>query len=403
MTVAGRLGDTLLAVTAMGFAVLFLWAALAWELPQGPAVKTAVVARLSAAEGAVQVRPSQRLGWRALTRGDDLRDKDTVFVAPGGAARVSFADGTQLELDEKSLVVIEAPRAGAREVTLKQGSLSGTAGEASLVLVTSQGSAALAPKAEAHVELTGEALGVAVTKGEAQLKSEKGTRMVQQGERAQAGLKEGVASLPAWPVTLLSPPANDRRRASPTPEPLHLSVDGKVPPRAKVELAKDRLFAFVVESLPLEANAARLEHPSVGVTWWRVVDEAGQPVSESRRFSLVDEAPPQAMTPKEGEVVLAPEGTSVLFGWTPLVGVTRFRFEVSSSRGFEPVVAQEVVAGSQLKWTPKLAEGAWFWRVTAVDGAVGEGLPSEPTKFRLIRKALPQAPELLNPEVEIAP
>lgn len=403
MTVAGRLQDTLLAGAATGFAVLFLSAALAWELPQGPTVNTPIVARLTAAQGAVQVRASQRLGWRALDRGDDLRDKDSVFVAPGGAAKVSFADGTELDLDEKSLVVIEAPRAGTREVTVKQGSLSGTAGEAALLLVTAQGSAALAPKAEAHVELTGGTLGVAVTKGQAQVKSGAGTTTVGTGERAQANAAQGVSALPAWPVTLTSPKANDRHRALPTPEALQLAVEGQVPSKAKVELAKDRLFAFVVETLPLENNAARLERPAVGVTWWRVVDEAGLPVSESRRFSFIEEAPPQAMTPKEGEQVLAPVGQVISFSWTPLVGVTTYRLEISSLRGFEPIVASQTVQAPQLKWPSTLAEGSFYWRVTAVDGAVGEGLPSTPTKFRLIWKPLLMTPELLPSEVEIAP
>jgi hypothetical protein len=141
----------------------------------------------------------------------------------------------------------------------------------------------------------------------------------------------------------------------------------------------------------------------VGVTWWRVVDEAGLPVSESRRFALVEEAPPQTMTPKADEQVLAPVGSVVPFTWTPLVGVTTYRVEISSSRGFEPIVASQTVQGSQLKWASTLPEGSFYWRVTALDGALGEGLPSTPTKFRLIWKPLPMTPELLPSEVEIAP
>ncbi len=400
MKLAPRAWDSLLAAGAAAVAGVLLFMAVAGQDPWAQAGTSPVVAHVLSAQGAVQVRAAQTLGWRRLAHGDDVHESDSVFIAPGGAARLAFVDGTELDLDEKSLVVVEALRQDAREVTLKQGSVSGLAGERGLTLVTANGTAELSPRSEARVELDQGQVAIAVRKGEAQVKGKGGQKTkVGQGGRAQADGAQAQV-LPAWPVTLVSPAPNARRRAA-SADPVTLEWKGTTPDGAKVQLARDRLFAFVTLELDALPGHGEVAAPEPGVTWWRVVDGAGRPLSESRRFSALAETAPGLLAPREGEVVLAPEGQPVGFTWTPLVGVHRYRFEVSSSRGFEPIVATEAVAGAGFKWVPRLAEGTWYWRVASLDGELGEGLPSPPQKFRLIRKALPNAPELLNPEVEI--
>jgi len=152
-----------------------------------------------------------------------------------------------------------------------------------------------------------------------------------------------------------------------------------------------------------EGERFQLEQPAPGITWWRLVDAKGTPLSEARRFSFVEELTPANRLPRPSEVVLAPPGTRVEFAWTPLPGVSRYLLEISGSQGFEPVAVSELVSGTQVKLPSTLAEGYWSWRVRSADDALEESLPSEATRFRLIHKAIPDAPELLNPEVEVTP
>jgi hypothetical protein len=108
------------------------------------------------------------------------------------------------------------------------------------------------------------------------------------------------------------------------------------------------------------------------------------------------------MFPRLGEVLLAPPGTEVAFAWAPLAGITRYRLELSPSQGFEPVTVSEPVSGSAARLKISLNEGTWFWRVRA-DDEQGLGMPSAPLRFRVIHKGIPEAPELLNPEIEVTP
>ena len=144
------LRDVVLAVLGALVATLSLTAALRSTPPPARAGAEAV-AHVQLATGAVQVRPAETLGWQTAARGDDIHESDAVYVPPGSAARVAFLDGTVLELEERSLVVIEPQRGVGRSITLRQGSIAGVSGSVPLTVATSAGTATLPPNAEASV------------------------------------------------------------------------------------------------------------------------------------------------------------------------------------------------------------------------------------------------------------
>lgn len=389
-----------------GAAALFAAAALVLALSPGrfgeEVATTPTVAGIKQASGEVKVRLAYTLGWRGANRGVEVHDGDALFVPPGAEATIAFIDGTELSLDERSLVVIERPRAGVRSVTLRQGSLSGRVGAEGLTLNTAAGEARLEAQSEARVELTGRQLEVQVKKGTAQVKGAGGgQKTVAKGQRVAAA-EAGTTELPAFPVQLASPEAQAHLPFRGEPAPVALRWTGTPPEGARVQVARDRLYAFVEAEYPAVGGAVRLEQPSKGVTWWRLVDADGRPISEARRFTCAEDVAPVAMFPRSGEVLLAPPGTQVSFAWTPLPGISRYRLEISPSQGFEPITQSEVANGGNARVSLSLNEATWFWRVRADDG-VGLGAPSEPRRFRVIHKGIPEAPELLNPEIEVTP
>jgi hypothetical protein len=366
--------------------------------PQTPRVAT-----VSQASGEGRLRPARMLGWLRLARGSDVHDGDAVFVAPGGDATLSFDDGTELFLDERSLVVVEPPRAGMRFVTLRQGALTGRVGPSGLTLNTPVGEAQLDSSSEARVELSDKSVEVSVKKGSARVKSKRGAgKKITGGQRAESR-EDGAISLPAWPVQLAAPEANWRQAYKGRPGALQLSWGGELPKGARVQVAHDRMFAFAEREFPAESGSAMLEAPSPGITWWRVVDARRLPVSESRRFLFVEDAVPHTIMPRAGDVLLAPPGTHVFFGWAPLPGISRYRLEISPSQGFEPITQSEVATGSELRLPLRLDEGTWYWRIRADDTVFGVGTPSAPAKLRIIHRGIPEAPELFNPEIEVTP
>jgi hypothetical protein len=388
-------------VAALGALVGVLGLSLAFWTPPPPAADDQSLALVSRAVGDVKRRPAALLGWQRLTRGRQVGDGDSVFVSPGAEAVLLFADGTELTLDERSLVVVERPHQGLRTLRLQQGALYGRAGAAGVSIQTPRGLAQLAGAAEARVAIGEKDVEIAVTKGTAQVAAKgSGSQTVGPGQRV--AVDQRVVVLAPWPITLLAPDAQWYRTFKGAPSPVELTWSGEPPRGARVQIARDRLFAFVEQDSGAAGGRLALEHPSPGVTWWRLVNAAGEALSEARRFVLVEQVAPVSISPREGEVVLAPPGTEVLFAWAPLSGVTRYRLELSSSLGFEPLERSVEVTGADARLALSLPEGTWFYRVRAADTEAA-GLPSAPTRFRLIHRGIPEAPELFNPEIEVTP
>lgn len=395
--------DLWLAGASAVVAAVSLTLALGLHPPSGSEVsKAPAVASVKQRVGSVKVRPLSTLGWRDVERGLEVHDGDALFVPPGAEATITFLDGSELAIDERSLVVIEKPRAGPRSVTLRQGSVSGRAGSNGLTLSTPNGEAQLDARAEARVELQGTSLEVSLKKGAARVQNKVGTRLLTaSGERVSAGQSE-VKLLAAWPVQLQSPEALARVMFRGAPPEITFSWSGAVPPDAHLQLARDRLFAFVEVDAPAHDGHFVAGNCTRGVTWWRIVDANDEPISEARRVSCVEDVAPVALTPRPGEVVLAPPGSTTGFGWTPLGGVTKYRLEISAQEDFTELAAVFQVAGTGARVALTLEEAQWFWRVRADDDSESTA-PSTPLRFRVIHKGIPDAPELLTPLIEVSP
>ncbi len=393
-------GDLQLAV--LGAVVAAVSLAFAFLPPTVPARAGATaLGHVQSATGEVKRRPPTTLGWERLRAPMLVFDGDAVFVPPGAETSLRFDDGTELDLDERSLVVIEVATLGVRTLHLRQGSVSGRVGNVTLDIQTPSGTARLEKATEARVELEHGALAVAVTSGRAALNQGGSSSSVGQGQRARV-TEAGVTALPAWPVQLVAPSANTRQIFTGKPPSLELRWSVPSAPGARLQIARDRFFAFLDHDESAAEGRLTLERPVPGVTWWRVVDARGLPLSESRRFAFSEDLAPITMLPGQGEVVLAPEGGEVAFAWTPLVGATEYRFELSPSQGFEPITLTQEVTGAQVRLPLALAEGTWFWRVRVADEQHAT-TPSAHARFRLIHKAIPEAPELLKPEIEVEP
>jgi hypothetical protein len=241
-----------------------------------------------------------------------------------------------------------------------------------------------------------------VSKGTAKVQnSTGGAKTIARGQRVAAA-KTGTTELAPFTITLQQPEGQALLPFRGEPGAVTLSWEGEAPAGARVQIARDRLYAFVDVELPAKGNSLVLKAPAKGVTWWRIVDAEGRPISEARRFTCVEDVAPVAMYPRSGEVLLAPHGTQVGFAWAPLPGISRYRLEISPSQGFEPVTVSETVDGATARLSLSLNESTYFWRVR-VDDESGLGAPSEPMRFRIIHKGIPEAPELLSPEIEVMP
>src|SRR5512133_2475216 len=136
--------------SVVGLAVVSLLLGLEPSPVTAAAGTVGVIAERS---GSVRHRPADSLVWDDAGRGDRLSGGEALFVGPGGAAAVALDDGGRLELEENSLVVLEARRSPGEPatVTLRRGGVAASAAAAGVRIRGAGGEASLRPGAEARV------------------------------------------------------------------------------------------------------------------------------------------------------------------------------------------------------------------------------------------------------------
>jgi hypothetical protein len=371
---------------------------LATDLRASPvAVDAPAVATLTFANAEVRRRPNRTLVWDVLQAGDAARRRDTIFVPPGSSAVFAFQDGSKLEIDQNSLVLIEEPAGNASSVALVRGNVFGDVGTGSLVVRTTSGTAELTSGTRASIDLDNKAQArVDVYAGSAAVATSVGKEVLGKAARRTIDAAGVVAAAPVSSVELTSPEPNSRVFSHGAQQPVTLRWRGGGA-SARVEVATDRTFARVLARGTGNESWSFVPQ-SAGPHYWRVVGSDGP--SETRKLLIVDNAPPRPLGPAN-ETVLAQPGSGFQLAWSAVPGADEYEVELASEVSFAKPVLRSPAAGTFFWAKQDLPEGFYFWRVRVNEAERGASPFSDVARFRLIAEALPETPQLFDPEFEV--
>ena len=355
-----------------------------------------VVARLAAGSGAVSHRKAATLAWTSAASGLKLFHRDAIRTGAGSTARVRFTVGNQLDVDELSLVVIEAPEPPPRTPSsqpavapqvarVEQGSVRGVSmpGAPAVKVVTATGQVAHI-KAEGNeavpfrvrVKPDGR-LEVAVLKGTARVEPSGGEAVTvkpQQVVDVTATKVSAPVELPPFPQ-LASPAVDEKFHAGSRV----LLEWNRVPQAAiyRVQVSDAVSFARRIVDATVATPELSLPGPKPGLTYvWRVASlDAFGHESEfgfARRFVVLTAKPPPGeglLTPPDNagiQYTAAPR--PLAFTWRS--GASLFELVVARDPRLKSgVVIRKRVQGSTVT-VPNLAAGEYHWGVFAVsDGS----------------------------------
>jgi hypothetical protein len=368
----------------------------------GPGEATEI-ASLTFSASEVRRRPDGNLVWDSVHTGASLYERDSVFVPPGGSARIDLGGDTVLELEENSLIVLErnlsTPDARP-SVQLVQGGVSGSAGDRGLSIRGGGGVVELSKRGEAHLTRDGDRSEIAVFSGSATVENDGRALTLKQNQRSDL---QKLAASPLGRVELRLPSRNAKIYYQGVAR-VALQWNGETLPEGRLEVARDRRFTqrLALPSTRAGSGAHVFASSEPGVYWWRVVGEDGKAASETRSFVLVAQQAPVLISPAWSEVVDYAVTGALPFSWSAVTGATRYRIQIASTPDFSRPSIDRVLKGTQLRYQGPLDEGRYHWRVRP-ELAEGAATWSTASSFRLILKPLPQAPELIDSRVEVRP
>jgi hypothetical protein len=336
----------------------------------------------------VRRRYDGSLVWAPLQAGDPVFERDTIFVPEDGLATIALSDGSRLEIDASSLVVLH----GAGALDLVEGGAVAAAGRGRITIASRGGTIAVGAGSTAdvsgqEVQITG---GVAVVTGTA------GKITLAAGERG------GIAgtALPRAGIGLVAPDPSATVYVGPGRQGIAFawqeSAAGAGPYR--LEIAHDRAFESIAAAVDVGGTSALRDDLAPGIYRWRV--RRGEETSEERRLVVLPDPPPVPFEPLAGDEVVLPSEGPLTVAWTPIAGVDRYTLEVAPAGSPDsPAVKTDVAHPFWTQRDGMLPNGQWCYRVKSAESDRPGAPWSRSVCFEVTDKPRLRAPQLYDPTI----
>ncbi len=395
------------ALLLLGVTVLLFWPSRGPTLGDRSARR---VARLASRVQLVERRTASSLAWGDLPVGAALYEGDALYVPAGASASIAFTDGTRVEVEENSFLVLEPRRRAGTSldrapitIALRAGDLSASVSSTrnlGVEIETTDHSAQIEAGGSMRVASAGGRSEVEVIAGNALVRA--GTQTERLGahegrELSAAGMHELAAG-----ARLLEPAPNAHVVFAGDPPPIEFRWSVPAPTPTRVQIAQDSQFREILRDAELGAQSSIFIYsmPSAGRYFWRIL--VGEASSPGRRLTLSRLIAPRVLGPIGGEFVLVPAGAALTLLWSPVPFAERYRVELARDATFGAPLFDQQTQESRSAIVRDLPEGPYFWRVRAATGETS-GDPNAPIEFYLVHRPRLEAPQLYEPEIEIAP
>ncbi len=337
--------------------------------------KLSAVGRIERSENDVRQKHQTGFNWRGADNADAVFEGDSIFTGESSKVKVIFNGGGELEIDPKSLVVINT-RNGELELDLRYGAFSGNLSEGQKITVIKDGE---------RTVVTGK--GKRLTISDADFKKPSPQKLVK-----GINLNSPNSNSVYWNGEINYSWTDVEEKA---PYMLEFSAGATFKKKiAEFELADLQMSAKPDFQLYHKANKREF--------FWRVRSKAKPTlVSEVRKVTIYKDVPPALTTPAHNFIqYVTPEvidGSVVQLTWTEPGLSQEYNVQISKDEGFNELVTAQATVNLKFDTSP-LEQGEYFWRVQGTHPLRSNAPWSEIRKFTVIEKAKVLAPKLAASE-----
>lgn len=309
--------------------------------------------------------------WERLSQNSPLYDKDTIYTSDFSQAIVKFNDGTQLELNENTMLKLSYSDKGV-EINVSggdiqiDGSKSKSKKELSVAMqngttvkLDSGSSVALKSDSSSGVN------NIEIHGGSAKIETKNGeSEKISSGESINIEETGTISKNPIM-VTSISKNLNllkfDEKEI-----PVKLQWKISEPEKnQKVIVQTSGAKDFSMIEKTYEPSGDSIEIPaSDGTFYWRVFLENEKDKPSAGKISVKYVAPVQIISPAAGsDFHYRKDFPSILLSWNGNDYAEHYKIEISTLRDMKNIVFSEKVNGTSLA-VNNLSAGEYFWRVT---------------------------------------
>lgn len=378
------------------FCSILLYAELTARVESGTAER---VGTITFKREIAQRKYASQVIWEDVAQNMPVYANDSIRTAEYSEAVIHFNDGTEISLDENSLVQLSFAR-DAIDINFVQGAIaakrSSIEGRAEEIRITSGDAVVALEKGDVKITKTQEReTDITVSEGKAEVRTGGEEKTISKDEKVII-TKDAETKVLKLTLKLVSPSPNENLVSAGALAPVSFSWQPVEKP-ALLEIARDSSFRNIAVVRPAEGTTAAV-NLAPGSYYWRLRDAEGRDVSDVRKLSILRDQPIQLVTPRTNDSFSYYANPPIItFSWLKNDLAQVYILEISRDPDFKRIVRAVETPLSEIA-VDGLTESTYYWRVRARNNSIPSyaGV-SNPLSFRVTTIAAISPPSLITP------
>ena len=337
--------------------------------------------------------------WGNLETDSIVYNRDTIRTEELSEAVIELTDGTRIEMDENSMIVLNISQQEA-DINFAYGAINAkrsTSSGEEIELQITKGDKVV-KSTDGDIKLAGEkdSEDLVVTLESGQAVIEKGGEATELKENQQAVVTEEAVDVKPLVLRLSSPPELAQVFTGAGAAPVSFAWDKGEAPEVRLEVARDRSFSKVAAATNAGGAGAALNLPE-GNYYWRISarGQAGRQTSSTRRFRVVKRQAVRLFSPLNGQKFsYAAEAPLVNFSWEKDRFASGYSLQIASNAGFSGARSIDTLTTSV---TRTMEPGTYYWKVATRSSRAGAATESQVFRFTVTRLQKQEPPRPLHP------
>ena len=337
--------------------------------------------------------------WEDVAQNMPVYANDSIRTAEHSEAVIHFNDGTEISLDENSLVQLSFAR-DAIDINFVQGAIAAKRfsleGRADEIRITSGDAVVALEKGDVKITKTEDReTDITVSEGKAEVRTGGEEKTIVKDEKVVI-TKDAETKVLKLTLKLVSPSPNEKLVSAGALAPVTFSWQPVEKP-ALLEIARDSSFRNIAVSLPAKGTTATV-NLAPGSYYWRLREAGGGEFSDVRKLTILRDQPIQLVSPRQNDAFSYYSNPPIItFSWQKNDLAQLYTLEISRDPDFKIIVRAVETPLSEIA-VDGLTESTYYWRVRARNESIASyaGV-SNSLSFRVTTIAAISPPSLITP------
>jgi len=341
----------------------------------------------------VQRKYSDRAVWEDMESSFPIYNRDSIRTGDISDAEIVLKDGTKLEVDENSFIVLNMTE-DSKEIQFGYGSIVASGASEDVKISLGEKSISLKDSKINLSQMSGKDVFIEVREGVANLFKGDTKTEIRPGENLI--IREETEEKVQKPFRILRPSPSTKLVYSGASVNLEFLLDGWENSKKGVfELSTSRNFKEILYKKNITSAQFQETFTRPGSYYWRIVQD--QEIASVGKVSVIRINPSRLISPpNQTKIFLKAEKQLVSFQWSKEEGVNQYELEISRDTDFSQVIERKSVLGNSM--SIELPEGIYYWRVRSVISREIEPILSLQNTVILTKEEVRSPPNLLHPK-----